>query len=145
MEKDNFFAKLKKGKIKMYKEIVVCVLVIALIISMDLISNNYTKEVFSNLNESLGILRNQMEEENKDKNKINEEVKKVEEQWNKNLNILSCYIEHNELEKVARQITVIKGNIDVEEYAQAIPQLDESVYIINHIVDKERVLIRNLF
>lgn len=129
----------------MYKEIVVCVLVIALIISMDLISNNYTKEVFSNLNESLGILRNQMEEENKDKNKINEEVKKVEEQWNKNLNILSCYIEHNELEKVARQITVIKGNIDVEEYAQAIPQLDESVYIINHIVDKERVLIRNLF
>lgn len=145
MEKDNFSAKLKKGKIKMYKEIVVCVLVIALIISMDLISNNYTKEVFSNLNESLGILRNQMEEENKDKNKINEEVKKVEEQWNKNLNILSCYIEHNELEKVARQITVIKGNIDVEEYAQAIPQLDECVYIINHIVDKERVLIRNLF
>ena len=58
---------------------------------------------------------------------------------------MSCYIEHNELEKVARQITVIKGNIDVEEYAQAIPQLDECVYIINHIVDKERVLIRNLF
>ena len=129
----------------MYKEIVVCILVVILIISMDLISNNYTKKVFSNLNESLGILRNEMMEENKDKNKINDEMKDVEQKWNEHLNILSCYIEHNELEKVARQITVIKGNIDVEEYAQAIPQLDECVYIINHIVDKESVLIRNLF
>ena len=32
---------------------------------------------------------------------------------NEHLNILSCYIEHNELEKVARQITVIKGNADM--------------------------------
>ena len=47
--------------------------------SMDLISNNYTKKVFSNLNESLGILRNEMMEENKDKNKINDEMKDVEQ------------------------------------------------------------------
>ncbi len=129
----------------MYKEIVVCILVVILIISMDLISNNYTKKVFSNLNESLGILRNEMMEENKDKNKINDEMKNVEQKWNEHLNILSCYIEHNELEKVARQITVIKGNADMEEYGQAVPQLDECVYIINHIVDKERLLVRNLF
>ena len=129
----------------MYKEIVVCILVVILIISMDLISNNYTKKVFSNLNESLGILRNEMMEENKDKNKINDEMKDVEQKWNEHLNILSCYIEHNELEKVARQITVIKGNADMEEYGQAVPQLDECVYIINHIVDKERLLVRNLF
>lgn len=129
----------------MYKEIVVCIIVVILIVSMDLISNNYTKKVFSDLNESLGILRNQMMEENKDKNKINDEIKKVEQQWNEHLKIISCYIEHNELEKVARQITVIRGNADMEEYSQAVPQLDECVYIINHIVDKEKLLIRNLF
>ena len=145
MEKVNFSVKLKKGKIRMYKEIVVCIIVVILIVSMDLISNNYTKKVFSDLNESLGILRNQMMEENKDKNKINDEIKKVEEQWNEHLKIISCYIEHNELEKVARQITVIRGNADMEEYSQAVPQLDECVYIINHIVDKEKLLIRNLF
>ena len=145
MEKVNFSVKLKKGKIRMYKEIVVCIIVVILIVSMDLISNNYTKKVFSDLNESLGILRNQMMEENKDKNKINDEIKKVEQQWNEHLKIISCYIEHNELEKVARQITVIRGNADMEEYSQAVPQLDECVYIINHIVDKEKLLIRNLF
>ena len=40
---------------------------------------------------------------------------------------------------------IIKGNVDVEEYNQAIPQLDECVFIINHIIDKESLLIRNLF
>ena len=129
----------------MYKEIIVCILVVILIISMDLLSNNYTKKVFFSINDSLGNLRNEMLKENKDVNKINDEIKKVEQEWNEKLNLLSCYIEHNELEKVARQLTLIKGNIDVEEYNQAVPQLDDCVYVINHIKDKESLLIRNLF
>lgn len=129
----------------MYKEIIVCILVVILIISMDLLSNNYTKKVFFSINDSLGNLRNEMLKEDKDVNKINDEITKVEQAWNSKLNLLSCYIEHNELEKVARQLTLIKGNIDVEEYNQAVPQLDDCVYVINHIKDKESLLIRNLF
>ena len=129
----------------MYKEIIVCILVVILIISMDLLSNNYTKKVFFSINDSLGNLRNEMLKEDKDVNKINDEITKVEQAWNSKLNLLSCYIEHNELEKVARQLTLIKGNIDVGEYNQAIPQLDDCVYVINHIKDKESLLIRNLF
>ena len=67
----------------MYKEIIVCILVVILIISMDLLSNNYTKKVFFSINESLGNLRNEMLKEDKDKNKINDEIKKVEQEWNK--------------------------------------------------------------
>ena len=145
MEKDNFSVKQKKGKTKMYKEIIVCILVVILIFSMDLLSNNYTKKVFFSINDSLGNLRNEMLKEDKDVNKINDEITKVEQEWNSKLNLLSCYIEHNELEKVARQLTLIKGNIDVEEYNQAVPQLDDCVYVINHIKDKESLLIRNLF
>lgn len=129
----------------MYKEIIVCILVVILIISMDLLSNNYTKKVFFSINDSLGNLRNEMLKEDKDVNKINDEITKVEQAWNSKLNLLSCYIEHNELEKVARQLTLIKGNIDVEEYNQAVPQLDDCVYVINHIKDNESLLLRNLF
>ena len=129
----------------MYKEIVVCILVVILIFSMDSLSNNYTKKVFFSINDSLENLRNEMLKDNKDTNKINEGINKVEQEWNKKLNLLSCYIEHNELEKVARQLTLIKGNIDVGEYNQAVPQLDDCVYVINHIKDKESLIIRNLF
>lgn len=129
----------------MYKEIIICILVVIVIFSMDLISNNYTKNVFSNINYELSNLRNEMTSESKDEEKITNKIKEVEEKWHKNLNILSCYIEHNELEKVKRQITLIKGNIDIKEYNQAIPQLDECKFIINHIIDKETLLIRNIF
>lgn len=129
----------------MYKEIVICIIVVILIVSMDLISNNYTKEVFNEINENLGNLREEMLKKEKDNNKINEEIKKVEKTWSETYKILTCYIEHNELEKVAKQITLIKGNVDVKEYNQAIPQLDECIFILNHIKDKESLLIRNLF
>ena len=129
----------------MYKEIIVCILVVILIISMELLSNNYTRKVFFSINDNLENLRNEMLKENKDANKINDGIRKIEQEWNTKLNLLSCYIEHNELEKVARQLTLIKGNIEVEEYNQAIPQLDDCVYVINHIKDKESLLLRNLF
>ena len=145
MEKENFIAKQKKGKTKMYKEIIICILVVIFIFSMDFISNNYTKKVFFNMNEELAILRNEMTNESKDEEKINKKIKEVEDKWYKNIKLLSCYIEHNELEKVQRQITIIKGNIDVKEYNQATPQLDECKFIINHIIDKESLLIRNIF
>ena len=144
MEKEIFIVRLKKGKAKMYKEIIVCIIVIALIFSIDLISNNYTKKVFEEMNEILGNLRNEMIKE-EDNAKINEEIKKLEKKWNESFKTLSFYIEHNELEKVAKQITLIKGNADVKEYTQAIPQLDECVFLLNHIKDKESLLIRNLF
>ena len=128
----------------MYKEIIVCIIVIALIFSIDLISNNYTKKVFEEMNEILGNLRNEMIKE-EDNAKINEGIKRLEKKWNENFKTLSFYIEHNELEKVAKQITLIKGNADAKEYSQAIPQLDECVFLLNHIKDKESLLIRNLF
>ena len=81
----------------------------------------------------------------KKEEKIKEKMKEIEEKWYKNINLLSCYLEHNELEKVQRQITLIKGNIDVKEYNQATPQLEECKFIINHIIDKESFLIRNIF
>ncbi len=129
----------------MYKEIIICILVVIFIFSMDFISNNYTKKVFFNMNEELAILRNEMTNESKDEEKINKKIREVEDKWYKNIKLLSCYIEHNELEKVQRQITIIKGNIDVKEYNQATPQLDECKFIINHIIDKESLLIRNIF
>ena len=65
----------------MYKEIIVCILVVILIFSMDLLSNNYTKKVFFSINDSLGNLRNEMLKEDKDVNKINDEITKVEQEF----------------------------------------------------------------
>ena len=120
----------------MYKEIIICILVVIFIFSMDLISNNYTKNVFFNINDELSNLRNEITSEDKKEEKIKEKMKEIEEKWYKNI---------NELEKVQRQITLIKGNIDVKEYNQATPQLEECKFIINHIIDKESFLIRNIF
>ena len=145
MEKDNFSAKQKKGKTKMYKEIIVCILVVILIFSMDLLSNNYTKKVFFSINDSLGNLRNEMLKENKDVNKINDEIKKVEQEWNEKLNLLSCYIEHNELEKVDTEIVKAKADIEVQNYAIAIENLERCTFILEHIKDKNSLKIVNVF
>ena len=108
----------------MYKEIIVCILVVILIFSMDLLSNNYTKKVFFSINDSLGNLRNEMLKEDKDVNKINDEITKVEQLY------LKINLQSNNL-IIMRFITVILSTILSIVFAKNMIDKDEGRYGIN--------------
>ena len=69
----------------------------------------------------------------------------VSNKWNGWHQKLAFYIEHNELEKINTQLTGVKGYIEQEEYAEAIPELDKGMYILQHIKDKNAVNLKNIF
>ena len=58
---------------------------------------------------------------------------------------MSFYIEHNELEKVNSSLVRFKSYIELEDYQEAITELEECKYILEHIKDKQRMQIINLF
>ena len=60
-------------------------------------------------------------------------------------NVLSYYIEHDELEKVGIQIALLNGDLQVEEYNTAIENLEEVIYILKHIQEKEQFDFRSIF
>ena len=130
-------------------------LVIAIII-LDTITHNYTKNNFAKINEQLeqikkiskNIAKEEKERES-DKNskqqELQEKIKIMEEDWqaiNKNT---AFYIEHEELEKVNASMIKFKSYIQLEEYTEAIPELENCKYILDHIRDKEAMQIINLF
>ena len=54
-------------------------------------------------------------------------------------------MEHDELEKVGNSLTALEAHIEVKEYNDAIENLDESIFILQHIQEKERFSIRSIF
>ena len=126
----------------MYREAVIIVLIILLIIIGDILTHKFTTKTVAEISGEIFLLTESVKN---NKDDIQQKLNNIEKAWEKYSEKLAYYIEHNELEKVARQLTLIKGNIDVGEYNQAVPQLDDCVYVINHIKDKESLLIRNLF
>mgnify|MGYP005766739593 FL=1 len=132
----------------MKKELIICILIIALIIITNVVTQNYTKECVALMNQKLDILKEESLNENiNDDNKknISDTITDIENNWNSFQEKLAYYIEHDELEKVETQIWAMKGFCEIGKYDEVVPELDKCVFILEHIQDKTKLNVKNIF
>ena len=127
----------------MYKEIIIILTVVALVVGLDLISNKYLKDVVIELSSELNKLKVQILKENKEE--AQSQMLKVKEIWAEKYKVLAYYIEHDELEKVETELVRLSADIDMEEYKNCINELNTSIFILEHIQKKEKLDIISVF
>ena len=132
----------------MWKETIICIIIVIAIIIGNVITQNYTVESVREISSNLDELKNQIlkvEKENGNKEEVNEKIKKVRSQWESRHDKLAYFIEHDELEKVETSLTGLSGFIETEEYAEATSELDKSNFILKHIEEKYAFNLENIF
>ena len=127
----------------MYKELIIIIVVIILIVGLDVITNKYTKKTLQILSGDLKILREYILDE--DKIKSEEQMKIIKQNWEERYKILAFYIEHDELEKVETELTGLSADINAQEYKHCIAELDTTIFILEHIQDKEEIQLISIF
>ena len=127
----------------MKKELIICILVIVLIIITNVITQKFTKECVSVMHEELEILKAASLNENIGEIEI--KINEVEKNWNEFQEKLAFYIEHDELEKVETQIYAMRGFYEIKKYDEIVPELDKCVFILEHIQDKTKLNVKNIF
>ena len=127
----------------MYKEVVICIVVIVVIVSLDIFTQKYTRNTTSDITQIFADLKGDMLKEDKDK--IDEKVKILDEKWRQKHDRLAYYIEHDELEKVDTAIVSLKSYVETDDYSSAIAELDEGKFILEHIQKKYAFNLENIF
>ena len=127
----------------MYKEFIIIVVVIALVVGLDIITNNYTKDTVNIMSNELEVLKEHILKEDKEKAEV--QMKNVNDKWEERYNVLAFYIEHDELEKVKTQLTGLSADLSVEEYKHCIVELETAKFILDHIKEKEEFHLRSIF
>ena len=155
----------------MWKDIVFCIIIIVVIITLDFFIQDYIKNSAEEMTMKLDSLKQEVS--NKEEDKINEvDTKEVRETWEEKYKILASVIEHDELEKVEKNkkivptiyvvnsfdasfeaysdsvstiLTGIYSALENNELSEAISELDESIFILRHIKDKYSFKIENVF
>lgn len=127
----------------MYKELVISIIIIIVIVAGDILTHKYLVSSTENMKESLQNIEEAVEKE--DKNNIELSIRNTQILWDSLYQKLSYFIEHDELEKVKVRILSINGNIKVEEYKQTMQYIEECIYILDHIKDKESLYLENIF
>ena len=128
----------------MWRDIAFCIIIIIVIITIDFFIQDYIKSSA----EEITLKLNELKEEvlNSEEDKINEiKTEKVKKTWEEKYKILASVIEHDELEKVEKNLTGIYSALESKELSEIISELDESMFILRHIKDKYSFKMENVF
>ena len=87
----------------------------------------------TNINENM-----QKEEIDKNANDIYQKWREVSEKW-------SIIVDHQEIDLIEKALLAVKSTIETEEYNKSIQKIQESIYLIGHIKEKEELNIKNIF
>lgn len=131
----------------MLKELIISIIIILLIFIGNGVTESYTKQSVEDTTNKLEELREEIiKEENEiEQEKAKKMINEVHEKWDEKYKKLAYYIEHDELEKVETELTGLRSYIEKEEYSEALPELDKSVFILEHIKDKTAFNLMNIF
>lgn len=129
----------------MSKEWLICSIVIILVVSLNIVTQKYTEESVDYIDNILKDFKETLSEDEIIKEDAELKINDIMSEWQDKYNLLAYFIEHDELEKVETEITLLKANIEVEQYKEAIPILDKCAFILNHIKDKFTLEIKNIF
>lgn len=129
----------------MKKEAIITIIIIILIFTGEWITQNYTKKTLGKTQDQLRELKEDILNTKNNNSYLIEKTNKIYEDWEKENEILSYYLEHNELEKVNTQIILIKGYLESDTPQDSIPDLEEGIYILDHIKQKEAFNLKNIF
>lgn len=128
----------------MKKEAIITISIVLLILLAEWLTQGYTHKAFAEIEDNLTQLKEEILQTNANSEQLINKTEQIAELWESKQENLSCYLEHNELEKVNTQIVLIKGYLESDSPQDAIPDLEEGLYIIEHIKEKEAFKLKNI-
>ena len=133
----------------MYKETIISIVIIIFVFVLNNIAQNHTDNSLGKIDEDLYNLRSKIEKvldkEETANREIQEDIDKIIEEWEKQYYVLAIYLEHDELEKVKKELVILKSNIELGQYKAAITDIDRGTFALEHLKEKEVLNVDNFF
>ena len=140
---------------KLKKEIILIIGISVFIIVLELVTNKITNESIKNVEDKIKIVNvnlnkiKDMEKDNEEyemcRKDLEENIQKLKKDWFLKEDKLSIFSEHDELEKVSKCLITIEENVKNEEYENALEDGSEFMYWLNHIKEKDKLELKNVF
>ena len=127
----------------MYKEIIITILIVVLILGLDIITSRYTATAIVELSKNLDELKTDLD--TKSENNIEEKTNNIFTKWREYYDVLAYYIEHDELEKVETQLTMLRSDQNEKQYEECKKEIDTTKFILKHIENKEKFTLQSVF
>ncbi len=129
----------------MTKELVICIIIVVLIFAGNAITQGYLNKSVTVITENLDELKEEIVKEEVNIELAKNTIENIYNNWEDRNKKLAYYVEHDELEKVNTGLTGLKAYIEMEEFSESVPELEKTVFVLEHIKNKYIVNLKNVF
>mgnify|MGYP003447168457 CR=1 FL=1 len=138
----------------MKKEIIIAIFIISLVSISDIVTTKITDEKMIDIGNKLEtlevLIQENMKEENLEKRDIeNKKIKNyvidVKNEWINHEEILSLYIEHEELEKIGTEVNSLYSYIESNDDTECLDSIARLEFILEHLSKKQDFRLNNFF
>lgn len=129
----------------MTKELVICIIIVVLIFAGNAITQGYLNKSVTVITENLDELKEEIVKEEVNIELAKNKIENIYNNWEDRNKKLAYYVEHDELEKVNTGLTGLKAYIEMEEFSESVPELEKTVFVLEHIKNKYIVNLKNIF
>ena len=132
----------------MFKEtLIIIIIVLIIIIIGDIGIQNYITKTSDELALQLEELKQKLEtlEEGKNTEELKELSSKIYEDWEEINKKWSIIVIHSELDTIELALIGVKSTIEANELQDTLQEIEKSIFLVEHIKEKEKLKLKNIF
>ena len=127
------------------KEFTIIFIILIIIVGGAIYTNNYLNDssqkivsMLEDLKQKVGHKENNMEE-------LKTEVEKVYNEWENTEKKWAFIVLHSELDLIETSFVKMKAQIEEGELKKSMEEIETSIFLVNHISEKEKFCLKNIF
>ena len=125
----------------MWREIIIICFIVIIIFSANFIILNLLKDSTKELEEILEQVISKLDNVEESK----QEIYNFNEKWDQISKIWATIVSHQELDQIEISIISAKKAIENEDKDNAVIELGKLEFLLKHIIEKEALLLKNIF
>ena len=127
------------------KEITIIISIILVIFLSWLCVCKFLEKTANTLVDSLEELKKEIILGNSSKSDLEQKIKEIYLNWQNTNKNWSNLVLHQETDSIETSLIRIKAKIKIGDFEESIEDIDTAIFLINHIKEKEKLSLKNIF
>ena len=119
--------------------------IIIIIFAGSIITQMYLNKTSALLIDKLENIKSDIENEKFDREKVSKKAEEMYSEWEKINEKWSVIILHDEIDLIETALIKMKAEIKSGEIEDSMAEIDTSIFLLNHIKEKEKTSLKNIF
>ena len=130
----------------MKKEEVITIIIMGIIIAIDIITQKNLDKSVDLTSKSLSDIKEKViQNEQVSEEELEQDTQRTYNEWKERCNELSYFIEHEGMKEVNLNLEKAKIQFKMGEKEEAVAEINEGIYKLNYIKNKQKLNLSNIF